>query len=360
MLAEATARLVTSDGTTFEGRSIGAIGAVSGELVFTTGMTGYEEVLTDPAFHGQIVTLTAPEIGNTGVNGDDAESSAPRLAGLVLHAASSIVSHHRAKSSLEAYLREHAVVAVAGLDTRAITRYLREHGSARAALGTEPVAQLRERAEAHRPSADPLASVSTPRAYDLEEGEGVAASGPRVVVVDLGVKRGILRALTRRGCRVTVVPFDTPPDDVLARDPSGVVLSSGPGDPAQATKALATVRALIGRAPLLGIGLGHQLLALAIGGRTTKMKLGHRGANHPVRALRTGAIEITYQNHGYVVDRATVEGRAEITHLHLEDGSLMGLELASARALSVQYQPESSAGAAAPGNAFGRFLALLA
>ncbi|MFO0681296.1 MAG: glutamine-hydrolyzing carbamoyl-phosphate synthase small subunit [Sandaracinus sp.] len=352
-MTDKPAHLVLADGTVFEGVALGAAGTTIGEVVFTTGMTGYQEVLTDPSYAGQIVTMTAPEIGNTGTNPEDQEASRSYVAGFVVHEASATLSNWRSTASLQSYLASNGIVAIAGVDTRALTRHLRDHGAQMAAIGTEGVEALLAKAKA-APSMsgqDLTGRVSTTSAYVWSEGSGVWAgdtSVPKhhVVAIDYGVKHNILRNLVDHGCRVTVLPSTATAKDVLAHDPDGVFLSNGPGDPAAVTHAIATIRELVGKKPLFGICLGHQMLALALGGRTYKMKFGHRGLNHPVKDLTTGRIEITTQNHGFAVDVESLAGRCKVTHVHLNDGTCMGLETTGggAPAFSVQYHPEASAG----------------
>lgn len=360
------AHLVLADGTVFEGIAVGAPGTTLGEAVFTTGMTGYQEVLTDPSYCGQIVVMTAPQIGNTGTNDEDEEAARPFLAGFVLHELSPIVSNWRATRSLDAYLRDHGIVAIAGLDTRELTRHLRDHGAQMAAVGTEPIETLREMA-ANAPSMsgqDLTGLVSTKAAYTWTQGlwgQEPAPSKHHVVAIDYGVKQNILRHLVHRGCRVTVVPSTASAADVLALQPDGVFLSNGPGDPAAVTHGIETIRGLLGKKPLFGICLGHQMLALALGGTTYKMKFGHRGLNHPVKDLGTGRIEITTQNHGFAVDveslsSATAQGSCTMTHQHLNDGTCMGIEHGESGAFSVQYHPEASAGPHDAGYLFDRFV----
>jgi carbamoyl-phosphate synthase small subunit len=355
--------LVLADGTVFEGRPFGARGTTTGEAVFTTTMTGYQEVLTDPSYCGQIVTMTAPEIGNVGVNREDTEAvnEAPRVAGFVVRSASPVVSNWRAKESLDAYLARHGVVGIADVDTRALTRHLRDRGSQNAAVGTDGVdALLRRAREAPDMNGLDLVREVTPREkYGWSEGRGawlVAApnDGDRptpardrvrhVVVFDYGIKRNILRCLTDSGCRLTIVPASTPAAEVVALQPDGVFLSNGPGDPAAVTYAVDSIRGLLGKQPIFGICLGHQLLALALGAKTYKLKFGHRGANQPVKDLATGRVEITTQNHGFCVDLSTLPPGAESTHVHLNDGTSEGLAIPSLRAFSVQYHPEAAAG----------------
>jgi carbamoyl-phosphate synthase small subunit len=346
--------IVLADGKTFEGRAIGARGTAIGEAVFTTAMTGYQEVLTDPSYYGQIVTMTAPEIGNVGVNRSDAEAvgDVPRVAGFVVRDASPIPSNWRSEESLGAYLVRHNVVAITDVDTRALTRHLRDRGAQNAAIGTEgPEALLRRAREAPDMNGLDLVRAVTPKEpYAWTEGRGAWATfAPRprefhVVVLDFGIKRNILRCLTDSGCKLTVVPADTGAAEVLAMKPDGVFLSNGPGDPAAVTYAIETIRGLLGRQPLFGICLGHQLLALALGAKTYKLKFGHRGTNQPVKDLATGRIEITSQNHGFCVDLAALPPGTVSTHVHLNDRTSEGLAAAGLGAFSVQYHPEAAAG----------------
>jgi len=361
MTDKQSAHLVLADGTAFEGLAVGAPGVTVGEAVFTTGMTGYQEVLTDPSYCGQIVTMTAPQIGNTGTNDEDEEASRPYLAGFVMHELSSITSNWRSKRSLDAYLKAHGIVSIAGIDTRELTRHLRDHGAQMAAIGTESVEALRQRA-ASAPSMngqDLTGRVSTKTAYGWTEGLWGRTPAPtkhHVVAIDYGVKQNILRHLVDRGCRVTVLPGTATADDVLAQKPDGVFLSNGPGDPAAVTHGIETIRALVGKKPIFGICLGHQMLALALGGTTYKMKFGHRGLNHPVKDLKTGRVEITTQNHGFAVDVPSLGGKCVMTHVHLNDGTCMGIEHEASGAFSVQYHPEASAGPHDAGYLFDRFV----
>jgi carbamoyl-phosphate synthase small subunit len=346
--------LVLADGTTFEGRPFGARGVTTGEAVFTTTMTGYQEVLTDPSYAGQLVTMTAPEIGNVGVNAEDTEAvgDAPRVAGFVVRDASPVTSSWRAQESLDAYLARHGVVGITDVDTRKLTRHLRDKGSQNAAIGTEAPEALRRRAqEAPDMNGLDLVRTVTPKEpYPWTEGRGAWATAavrpPRhhVVVYDFGIKRNILRCLADSGCRLTVVPASTSATEALALRPDGIFLSNGPGDPAAVTYAVETIKGLLGKKPVFGICLGHQLLALALGARTYKLKFGHRGANQPVKDLATGRIEITTQNHGFCVDLSTLPAGASSTHVHLNDGTSEGLAAPSVRAFSVQYHPEAAAG----------------
>lgn len=347
--------LVLADGTVFPGEPYGARGTTVGEAVFTTTMTGYQEVLTDPSYKGQIVTMTAPEIGNVGVNALDAESvdGKPHVAGFVLRDASPVSSNWRSEQTLDAYLAEHGVVAISGVDTRKLTRHLRDHGSQNCAVGPEPVETLLRKArEAPDMSGSDLVKLVTPKErYSFADGRGAWSVDAKkhdrlfdVVAIDYGVKKNILRCLVDTGFKVTVVPAGTSAEDILAMRPDGVFLSNGPGDPAAVSYAVETVKGLLGKKPIFGICLGHQLLGLALGGKTYKLKFGHRGANQPVKDLATGRIEITTQNHGFCVDLASLPSSVVSTHVHLNDGTSEGLQAKDLRAFSVQYHPEAAAG----------------
>jgi carbamoyl-phosphate synthase small subunit len=368
---EERAHLVLADGTVFPGEPFGARGTTTGEAVFTTTMTGYQEVLTDPSYTGQIVTMTAPEIGNTGVNAADAESvdGKPHVAGFVLRDASPMASNWRSEQTLDAYLAQHNIVAITGVDTRKLTRHLRDHGAQNAAIGMEPVAKLLERARsAPNMSGLDLVKLVTPREpYPFSEGRGSwrtpsetkATKQHHVVAMDFGVKKNILRCLVDSGFKVTVVPATTTAKDILALNPDGIFLSNGPGDPAAVGYAVDTVKQLLGKKPIFGICLGHQLLALALGGKTYKLKFGHRGANQPVKDLATGKIEITTQNHGFCVDLESLPSSVVSTHVHLNDGTSEGLAAKELKAFSVQYHPEAAAGPHDALYLFDRFTALM-
>ncbi len=364
------AYLVLADGTVFEGEGFGASGIAVGEAVFSTAPTGYEESLTDPSFYGQVLVLTTPEIGNVGINGEDAESrdGAPTVRALVVRHLSRIPSNYRAKESLGDWLARHGVVGISGVDTRKLTHHLREHGSQNAAIGTADIETLRTRArEAPSMAGQNLVPFVTPKSsYRFEEGRGAWASGPnatatkrkRVAVYDFGTKKNILRHLVDLGCDVTVLPATTSADDCLALAPDGVFLSNGPGDPAAATTEIGIVRDLVERAkvPVFGICLGHQLLALALGAKTFKLKFGHRGVNQPVMDTATQKVEITAQNHGFCVDSSTLPEGVSATHVHLNDRTNEGLVTRGGRVASVQFHPEAAAGPHDSAGFFRRFL----
>ncbi len=377
-MSDARAILALSDGKHFVGRALGARGVTTGEVVFTTAMSGYQEVLTDPSYAGQIVTMTAPQIGNTGINAEDGEDERPRLAGFVVREASARVSSWRADESLDGYLQRCGVVGVEGIDTRALTRHLRDAGAQNGAIGVvdevndATIAALVRRAR-EAPSMvglDLATAVSTRHPYVWREGTGrwhanapgatlAARPDKRVIALDFGLKRNILRCLADVGCEVTVVPAKTSAAEILAQRPDGVFVSNGPGDPAALDYAVDTLRALLGKTPLFGICLGHQLLGRALGATTSKLRFGHRGVNQPVRDLTTGHIEITTQNHGFIVDEATLGEVAEVTHVHLNDGTCEGIAHRSLPAFSVQYHPESAAGPHDSLYLFQRFIELI-
>jgi carbamoyl-phosphate synthase small subunit len=367
--------LALADGTTFEGRSFGAVGETVGEVVFNTSMFGYQEVLTDPSYVGQIVTMAYPEMGNVGSTPLDEEGAKVHAVGMVVRALTQQPSNWRSKETLDAYLKRNGVAGIEGLDTRRLVRHLRTHGAQMGVISSEghSAAALVERARTARgmEGLDLATGVSTKQPYtfttpspDVFKGVGEHGAPPElrfdVVAYDYGLKKSMLHFLVDAGCRVTVVPSHTTADEVLARKPHGVFLANGPGDPAAVKGADRTVAALLGKVPVFGICLGHQIMALALGGRTYKMKFGHRGANQPVKDLTTGKVEITAQNHGFAVDDASLKGKAVVTHINLNDGTVEGLAVPDARAFSVQYHPEASPGPHDARYLFDRFAKLMA
>jgi len=362
------ALLVLADGTMFRGRSIGAPGAVSGEVVFNTAMTGYQEILTDPSYCRQIVTLTYPHIGNVGCNAEDFESDANYAAGLVIRDLPLLASNWRMQQTLPDYLKKHGVVAIAGIDTRKLTRILREQGAQAGCIvaGETDEKKALELARLFPGLAgmDLAREVTVKAPYAWNEGEWtlkgyVPGSAPRfkVVAYDFGVKKNILRMLVSRGCTLTVVPAQTPAAEVLAMRPDGVFLSNGPGDPEPCTYAIDAIREFLNRGvPTFGICLGHQLLGLASGAKTRKMKFGHHGANHPVKDLDSGQVLITSQNHGFAVDADTLPDNIRATHVSLFDGSLQGIARTDVPAFSFQGHPEASPGPHDVAYLFDRFI----
>ncbi|MBI4270065.1 MAG: glutamine-hydrolyzing carbamoyl-phosphate synthase small subunit [Candidatus Rokubacteria bacterium] len=365
--------LVLRDGRVFRGGALGALGEASGEVIFNTAMSGYQEILTDPSYRGQIVMMTYPLIGNYGVNLEDVESRRPWVNGFIVKEASPIASNFRASTSLDDYLRTHGIVGLQGIDTRALTRHLRDHGAQDGIISsveTDP-ARLLERARAlpGLVGRDLVAEVTTEAPVAWQEGSWELARGYvpppaphlRVVAYDCGVKLNILRQLRMAGCEVTVVPAATSAAEILERRPDGLFLSNGPGDPEGVPYLIASVRELLGRLPIFGICLGHQILGLAGGGRTYKLPFGHHGANHPVKDLATGKVEITAQNHGFAVDPDSVGARGwEPTHVNLNDGTCEGLRHREWPAFSVQYHPEASPGPHDANHLFHRFTELMA
>ena len=365
--------LALQDGTLLEGQSIGMAGRAAGEVVFNTAMTGYQEILTDPSYARQIITLTCPHVGNTGINAQDMESARVVAAGLVIRDLPAVYSNWRSGQSLDAFLGEQGVVAIAGIDTRRLTRLLRErgaqHGCILAAEQPDAAAALAQaRAFPGLIGMDLAREVTTGAAYDWEEGVWQPGSGYRraeqgpcqVVVYDFGVKRAILRMLAERGCRVHVVPATTPAERVLAMAPHGVFLSNGPGDPQPCDYAIAAIRKLLAAdMPLFGICLGHQLLALACGARTSKMKFGHHGANHPVQEVIGRQVLITSQNHSFAVDDRDLPAQLEVTHRSLFDDTIQGLRHRERPAFSFQGHPEASPGPHDVGGLFDRFVELM-
>jgi carbamoyl-phosphate synthase small subunit len=380
--AGATGVLVLSDGTVLWGHGLGATGSAVGEVCFNTAMTGYEETLTDPSYAGQIITFTFPHIGNVGANATDIEARKPAARGLILRAAITAPSNWRAEQPLETWLKKNHLVGLAGIDTRALTARIRDRGAPNGVIAHAPdgkfdLDKLRKQAAAWPglEGMDLAKEVTCEKAYEWKEGvwslEGEAENSAHslqplasfhVVAVDYGAKLNILRCLVDAGCRVTVVPATATADDILRHKPDGVFLSNGPGDPAATGEyAVPAIKAVLERGiPLFGICLGHQLLALALGGKTRKMKLGHRGANQPVKDLLTGKVEITSQNHGFEVLEDSLPASAEVTHVSLFDGTNEGLRLKDKPAFSVQYHPEASPGPHDSHYLFKRFTDMIA
>ena len=363
------AHLVLADGTRFEGISIGDPMQSVGEIVFTTGMTGYQEVLTDPSYCGQLVTMTAPQMGNTGINAEDHETKHPALAGFIVRELSNLTSNWRSTESLDAYMKRTGITGIAEVDTRALTRHIRDKGAQMAVIGIDDPATLHDHAKAAAPMTGKnlTGEVTTKETYEWTEGSGVwgeprsAEKQWHVVTMDFGIKQNILRCLVDEGCRVTVVPASTSAKDILALNPDGVFLSNGPGDPAAVKGGIETIQSILGKKPLFGICLGHQLMSLALGCSTYKLKFGHRGLNQPVQDLATGRVEITTQNHGFCVDMGveSMKGKCETSHLHLNDGTCEGVSYMDSLAFGVQYHPEAAAGPHDSRYLFRRFTDLM-
>lgn len=369
--------LALEDGTLFEGISIGAHGERDGEVVFNTSITGYQEILTDPSYRGQIITMTYPMIGNVGVNTQDLESAKPHAAGFIVRESSRLFSNYRSESSLGKYLIDHDVVAIAGIDTRALVRRIRDKGALRGIISTSDANRdslvekarsspglvgrdlvrevIPDRANAWSESLHALASQYAYGQY----ANGSNSTSPHIVCLDFGMKWNIPRHLAARGNRVTILPGTATTADVLAQQPDGVFLSNGPGDPEPLLYAQQTIRELLGKRPIFGICLGHQLLSLASGAKTFKLKFGHRGANQPVLHCDTGRVEITSQNHGFAVEESSMPACLEITHRNLNDNTIAGVRHREVPAFSVQYHPEASAGPHDSGYLFDTFQAML-
>jgi carbamoyl-phosphate synthase small subunit len=356
MTTPRVAKLALEDGAVFTGRAFGHAGTSEGEVVFNTSMTGYQEILTDPSYKGQIVTMTYPLIGNYGINRQDVESRQPHVAGFVVKELPPVYSNYRADMSLDQYLAENRVIGIEGIDTRALTRKLRISGAMRGILSTELAddAQLVERARhaAQMTGADWVQAVKPCEPYEWDQDQGDWAVGPvergdglHVVALDCGAKHNILRHLTERGIKVTVLPPDTSAEQILKHRPDGLFVSNGPGDPAVLDYAVKPLQGALGKVPIFGICLGHQLLGRAIGATTYKLKFGHRGGNQPVKNLDTGRVEITSQNHGFAVDQKSLESRGGVvTHINLNDNTVEGFRHRDLPVFSVQYHPEASPG----------------
>jgi carbamoyl-phosphate synthase small subunit len=350
--------LALEDGQSFEGVGFGAEGAETGEVVFNTSMTGYQEILTDPSYYKQIVTMTVSHVGNTGVNPEDVESERVWVSGFVVRSLSPVVSNWREQGTLDEYLKAQGVIGISEVATRALVRHIRDAGVMRAAIAhgeaADDPAVLVElaRNSMDMSGANLVDAVTTAEPYNWTQrsdsqwyrNHHADGTGPLIVAYDFGIKRNILRMMTDRGLRVTVVPAQTPASEVLAMNPAGVFLSNGPGDPAAVTYAIDNTRQLIGQVPIFGICLGHQIIGLALGGKTEKMRFGHRGGNQPVKNLLTGVVEISSHNHGFAVSEDSHLGSAEVTHVNLNDHTIEGLRDTTKGVFSVQYHPEASPG----------------
>ncbi|MGE5172884.1 MAG: glutamine-hydrolyzing carbamoyl-phosphate synthase small subunit [Betaproteobacteria bacterium] len=363
--------LALSDGMIFEGYSFGAEGETSGEVVFNTSMTGYQEILTDPSYKGQIVTMTYTQIGNYGVNDEDVESAKPYVEGFIVKEYLDVPSNWRMKKSLHQYLKENGIVGIQGIDTRALTRHLRDFGAQPGIISTKDVKpeSLAAKAKAlpKMSGLDLVKDVTCRIPYrwnegDWDLGQGYAKNPSfqyKVVAYDYGIKRNILRLLTSAGCDVTVVPATMPAEEVLAMNPDGIFLSNGPGDPEPVTYAIDNIRRLLGKKPIFGICLGQQLFGLALGGRTYKLKFGHHGGNQPIMDLTTRKVEIAAENHGFAVDMGTVQDHVVMTHINLNDKTCEGIHHKTLPAFSVQYHPEASPGPHDSRYLFQRFVDMM-
>ncbi len=357
--------LLLEDGTVFAGENFGSQGEVFGEVVFNTSITGYQEIITDPSYKGQIVTMTYPLIGNYGVNDEDVESRKPWVEGFVVKELSAIRSNWRSSMDLSEYLKKNNIIGIQGIDTRALTRHIRMQGAMQGAISTKDFdsASLMKKLQLAPKliGVDLVKEVSCKEPYDWTDGASPKKKARyNVVALDCGIKFNILRNLTLSGCKVRVMPANTSPEEILKAKPHGVLLSNGPGDPAAVTYVIKTVNSLIGRVPIFGICLGHQMLGLALGGKTYKLKFGHHGANHPVKDLKTGKVAITAQNHGFCVDIESIPLKnTEMTHINLYDNTPEGMENKKLKFFSVQYHPEAGPGPHDASYLFDKFVRLM-
>ncbi len=351
-------KLILESGEVFEGIAFGSETESAGEVVFTTGMTGYQETISDPSFCGQIVTMTYPLIGNYGINRDDFEAISPAIKGFVIHELATVPSNFRNEGTLDEYLKMKGIPGIQGIDTRKLTRLIRKEGAVKGYLskaGEEiNLEEIIEWLNAVKFPTNQVAQVSTQKAYPSP------GRGKRVVLIDFGMKHGILRELNKRDCDVIVVPYNTSAEEIMTYQPDGIMLSNGPGDPMDVPEAIETIKVLIGKVPMFGICLGHQLFGLASGAKSFKLKFGHRGANHPVKDLRTGRTELTSQNHGFAIDMDSLQDTdLEVTHIALNDGTCEGMRHKKHPVFTVQYHPEASPGPEDPNHLFDEFIELM-
>jgi len=344
-LSRKPATLLLENNLIFQGYALGAIGTTSGELCFNTGMVGYQEILTDPSYCGQIVLMTSPHIGNYGINSDDAESNNIQVSGFVIKDLTNIPSNYRSEESLNQYLKDNNIIGIYGLDTRAITRIVREHGVMNAIISSDQLEHKHLTEQLNKtPSMEGLnltSKVTCKGRYNFSESKN---NKFKLAVIDFGIKTNILRLLSKRNCNITIFPSNVSSQEIIKFNPDGLFLSNGPGDPAAVVDGIKCIKNLLGEYPIFGICLGHQLLALALGAQTFKLKYGHRGSNHPVKNLDNGKIEITSQNHGFAVSNKKLPSNVNITHINLNDNTIAGISCKSLKALSVQYHPESAPG----------------
>lgn len=359
MLKGKKAKIVLEDGRVFHGFPFGAEGKAFGEVVFNTSLSGYQEIITDPSYRGQIVTMTYPLIGNYGVNNDDVESRKPFLSGFIIKELSGIMSNYRAEKSLNDYLKEHNIIGVEGVDTRALTKHIRLEGAMKAVISTDDTPLEKLKSELYASSGllgrDLVSEVTSEKEYTWND-----KGKFNVVVIDCGVKYNILRGLSKAGCKVRVVPYTATSETILNKKPDGILVSNGPGDPSAVKPVIRTLKELIGKKPVFGICLGHQMLGLALGGKTYKLKFGHHGGNQPVKDLRTGRVAITAQNHGFCVDIDSIDkDDVEVTHVNLNDMTIEGIRHKKYPVFSVQHHPEAGPGPNDARDLFMRFVDMM-
>lgn len=348
--------LALEDGTIFEGENFGIEGEVIGEIVFNTGMTGYQEVLTDPSYCGQVVTMTYPLIGNYGVNLDDIESSKPQVKGFIVRELCNNPSNWRSVETLDQYLKRNNIIGIQGIDTRELTRILRNKGTMKGIISTDPNFKLEDKIDEIKAYVikDPVMCVTTKEVIHYE------GNGPRVALIDLGIKQNIVRSLLNRGCEIYVFPADAKPEEILAVNPDGIMLSNGPGDPKDCVETIKTIKELMGKKPMFGICLGHQLTALANNADTEKLKYGHRGCNHPVKDLEKDLTYITSQNHGYTIVESSLDSsRMEVSHRNMNDGTIEGIRYKDVPVFTVQFHPEASPGPKDTAYLFDEFVEMM-